>query len=131
VDCVALDLSYWDYVKESLQPALDIDGNKYTLDSIKSALDAQEMQLWCIKTDVIKAVFVTRVCLFPNAKVLECICLAGQEPQKWISVLLTTMEDFGKKNGCNLMETGGRMGWHKMFKNNGWDNFHIKMSKGI
>jgi hypothetical protein len=128
--CVGLDLDKWDYVKDGLQAALDVDHNKYTLDDIKNALDAQRMQLWCIHDGVIKCVFVTEIVNYPNSKVLQCIALRGETPQEWIKLLLDSMYLYAKDNQCDVMETGGRKGWEKMFKQHGW-NSHIKVSRRI
>jgi hypothetical protein len=129
--CVGLDLGYWDSVKDGLQASLDVDHNKYTLDDIKSALDAQHMQLWAIHDGTLRCVFVTQINNYPNRRILECLALNGKNPKQWISFLLENMYDYAKENQCDYMETGGRKGWEKMFKQNQWDNLRIKMSRRI
>jgi hypothetical protein len=129
--CVGLELEYWDSVKDGLQASLDVDHNKYTLDDIKNALDAQKMQLWAIHDGALKCVFVTQISNYPNRRILECLALNGKHPKQWISFLLENMYDYAKENNCDYMETGGRKGWEKMFKQNQWDNLRIKMSRRI
>lgn len=129
--CVGLELEHWDDVKDGLQLALDIDNNKYTLDNIKNALDAQYMQLWGVHDGILRCVFVTQVVNYPNLRVLECIGLHGKDPEQWIELILESMEEYAKESNCALMETGGRRGWEKMFKQHGWGNARLKMSKRI
>jgi len=129
--CCGLELQFWDDVKEGLQLALDVDNNKYTLDYLKQAIEEKRMQLWCIHNGNLYAAFVTRITNYPNAKVLECMALTGRRPQLWIGLLLDSMYQYAKENGCTLMETGGRKGWERLFRKHGWGNFHIKMSRSI
>lgn len=131
MECCGLDLVVWDSVKNGLQESLDIDNNKYTLDHIKSALYNEDMQLWCIHNGEILAVFVTQIINYPNARALDCIGLYGNSPNDWIDVLLETMRCYAEENKCDFMETGGRMGWKKMFEKSGWTCQNIKVSKRI
>jgi len=129
--CCGLDLAHWDEVKEGLQKALDVDHNKYTLDSLKAAIERKDMQLWCIHNGGLQAAFVTQIINFPNARVLECVALTGTNPKMWIGVLLESMHQFAQENQCDFMETGGRKGWERLFRNHGWDDFHIRMSRRV
>jgi hypothetical protein len=129
--CVGLDLAYWDKVKDGLQKALDVDSNKYSLDDIKRAIEEKNMQLWCIHDGELLTAFVTQIINYPQKKVIECVALTGSNPAKWIGFLLSEMEKYAIENKCDLMETGGRKGWERLFKQHGWDSFHIKMSRSI
>jgi len=129
--CVGLDIKYWDNVKDGLQLALDIDNNKFSLDDLLEAIEKHDMQLWCIHDGEIKVTFVTQILNYPQKKVLDCVALAGKDPESWIDMLLASMEKFAIENKCDLMETGGRKGWERLFKRNGWRNTHIKLSRSI
>jgi hypothetical protein len=129
--CCGLELDCWDEVKDGLQKALDVDSNKYTLDYLKRAIEQKRMQLWCIHDGTLRAAFITRITDYPNARILECMALTGRDPAMWIGFLLESMHKFAKENECDLMETGGRKGWERLFKKHGWDDFHIRMSRRV
>ena len=46
--------------------------------------------------------------------------LGGKEFKKWGWIGLKVLQAFAKDNDCDVMESYGRPGWEKIWKNNGY-----------
>jgi hypothetical protein len=45
---------------------------------------------------------------------------AGKELPKWKDLMLNTLRRFAKESNCKIIESYGRKGWGKVFKNDGY-----------
>lgn len=87
----------------------------YTIDNIKDALKARQMQLWTSYTGTqLESVCITRMVVHPKAyKILEIVLMAG----KMQSVPeLRQIEQWGKDNQCRFIRLEGRRGWQRKLK---------------
>ena len=55
-----------------------------------------------------------------GAGVTEMHFVGGDEFKKWGHKGLETFQNFAKDNNCDVIESYGRPGWEKMWKNDGY-----------
>ena len=96
-----------------IEQAIDENG-PYSLEDILYELREGKAQLWLVMSNrQIKAIVVTVIKEFPQAKVCSVWLCAGSEVQKWLH-LLTQIEDWAKAHKCHAISVSGRSGWEKI-----------------
>jgi hypothetical protein len=116
-----------DYVKvfsrieEFLELAAKYSFGRFGPNNIKDNLLLKNQQLWVAfdKTEVYGFV-ITEVIKYPKLKALVMHFTAGKELSKWKDQMLSELKDFAKQNDCKTIESYGRPGWAKVFKNDGY-----------
>lgn len=129
--CCALDMKFWPDVQEAIAEAFHGNFNKLSMRDVKEAIEAQKMQLWGIHDGILRAVMVTEMVDYPQARSVRVITLTGKESEQWLDVLIKTLEEWGGENGAHQIEFVGRKGWEKVLSKHGFGNPQISMSKTI
>lgn len=83
----------------------------YSLDSVLTALQMAQMQLWVIND--FQAVAVTRIEMRPLNKVLWVQFMAGDDIEAWMDDWRRVSEAYARHNECAAIEFSGRRGWIK------------------
>ena len=116
-----------DYVKvfpklESyLEKAAKYTYGRFSANDIKNNLLIKQQQLWIVFNEVDTYGFVvTEIIQYPKIKALLMHFTAGKELVKWKDVMLKELQTFAKVNDCKIIESYGRSGWAKVFKNDGY-----------
>ena len=65
---------------------------------------------------VIKAVVVTQISITERGKVCTIVACGGYRSTEWIG-LISSIEDYAKKQGCRAVRLMGRRGWKRVLKN--------------
>jgi hypothetical protein len=129
--CVGLDLALWPEVKYSVLEALKLDGGRLSLDDIKDALEAQQMQLWGLHDGILRAVVITEVINYPQMRCIRFVTASGRDLEMWLDVLIDTVSQWGAEQGAHAMEFVGRKGWEKVLSKRGFGSTQIMMTKFI
>ena len=113
-------------IEQYLEAAAKYTYGRYLAEDIKTGLLLQNQQLWIPYegTDIYGFV-VTQEIIYPQMKTLVMHFTAGKELPKWKNEMLAEIKYFAKLNGCNLLESYGRKGWAKVFKNDGYNTKFI------
>jgi hypothetical protein len=127
--CCGLDMKFWPDVEEVIKEAINPNPTRLSIDDIKNAVEAQEMQLWGIHDGILRAVMITEMVDYPKCRAIRIHSLAGKEMDKWLDVLIKTLEEWGKENGASLMEFTGRKGWERVLPKHGWVEPYTTMTK--
>lgn len=127
--CNGLDLEYWPMVKHEVERAFRANHDRMDIDDIELALKEKRMQLWAIHDGEIRCVFVTQIVSYKKNKSVRIITVTGIDHQSWLKLGCDTLTQWGKENGCNMMEMLGRKGWEKSLKKEGFEEPEIFMTK--
>jgi hypothetical protein len=129
--CVGLDLKFWDEIKTSLQEAFNRDLGRISIQDVKDAVEAQEMQLWGLHDGVLRAVMVTKIVNYPQLRAVRIIAVAGRDMDMWLDKLIETVGQWGAEQGAHVVEFVGRKGWEKVLTSKGFGHTQVFMTKTI
>ena len=95
---------------------------RFDADDIKHHLLTKEQQLWIAYEDnVIYGAVVTEITQYPKFNALTMHFTGGIKLPKWKQAMLKTLQRFAKDIGCMVIESYGRTGWGKVFKQDGYE----------
>ena len=77
-------------------------------------------QLWVAFDNDIIGFVVTEIINYPKTKALCMHFTGGIDLHKWKDPMLSVLRDFDKENQCKVIESYGRKGWSKIFKDDGY-----------
>lgn len=112
----------WDEIKEYLEGAAKYTYGRYTVDDIKDCITDYNYHLWVAfeGTEFYGAV-VTEIVDYPQCRMLAMQFTGGKELKKWKDPMLALLRRWARDNGCVKIESPGRPGWARVFKNDGYE----------
>jgi hypothetical protein len=111
----------WDQIKEYLEGAAEYTFGRYTVDDIKDCVTDYDFHLWVAFDDTkFYGAVVTDFTHYPRFKALSMQFCGGVELDKWKSPMLNILQRWARDNGCEKIESFGRPGWSKVFKDDGY-----------
>jgi hypothetical protein len=123
---------WWPKVSHWVEDALAHGGECYSLDDILRAIKQRDMQLWVVhENDELKAVCVTEIRQWPQAKILTAIIVAGNDMPHWVYALDDTLTRYAVAHGCKAIEAHGRKGWKPTLSELGWRDVVVTYAKEI
>jgi len=123
---------WWPKVSHWVADALAHGGECYSPEDILNAIYQRDMQLWVIHCDdELKAVCVTGIRQWPQAKVLTAIIVAGHDMAHWVCALDDTLTRYALEHGCKALEAHGRKGWKQTLGALGWRDLAVTYAKEI
>jgi hypothetical protein len=113
--------SMWPFIEGYMKRAAKYTYGRFEAEDIKEGLLTKPQQLWIAFDDTkIYGAVVTEVTEYPRMKVLTVHFLAGVEFETWKDPMLKLVQQFGKDNGCKLIDSYGRPGWERVWANYGY-----------
>jgi hypothetical protein len=123
---------WWPRVSQWVADALAHGGECYSLEDILTAIQQRDMQLWVVhENDELKAVCVTEIRQWPQAKILTAIIVAGNDMPHWVCALDDTLTRYAVAQGCKAIEAHGRKGWKPTLSELGWRDVVVTYVKEI
>lgn len=113
----------WPKIEGFLKGAADYTYGRFEVSDIKQSLLTTEQQLWVAYDDETEEAFgavVTQILTYPRMKSLVMHFTGGIELPKWKAPMLALLQEFSRNNGCSVIESYGRDGWEKVFKDDGF-----------
>lgn len=111
----------WPKIETYIKGAADYTYNRFTADDIKKGLINRPQQLWIAYDEgEIYGAVVTEVFSYPLMKALIMHFTGGKKLMRWKKPMLELLQRFAKDHGCSVIESYGRPGWEKVFKNDGY-----------
>jgi hypothetical protein len=111
----------WPLIEGYMKQAAKYTYGRFEAEDIKNGLLKQPQQLWIAFDDKkIYGAVVTEVTKYPRMTALTVHFLAGIEFESWKESMLRLVQQFGKDNGCKLIDSYGRPGWEKVWANYGY-----------
>jgi hypothetical protein len=113
--------SVWPSVEQYLKGAADYTYGRFTVEDIKNRLYTAPQQLWiAYDEEIVYGAVVTEITQYPQMRTLVMHFTGGVELPKWKNEMLQMLQRFAKDQGCSVIESYGRIGWEKVFKNDGF-----------
>lgn len=124
--------TWWPKVSRWCEAALEHGGGLLSLDDIKQGVAERDMQLWVIhEWRTLKAVCVTTIQIWPQAKVLTAIVVGGHGMPDWVEALDDVLMRYAAAQGCKVVDAHGRRGWTKTLRGLGWRDAMVTFSKEV
>jgi hypothetical protein len=113
--------SVWPDIEQYMQGAAEYTYGRFTVEDIKQGVLTTPQQLWIAFDDrKIYGAVVTEVSDYPQMKTLIMHFTGGIKLDEWKDKMLQMLQRFGKDCGCKIIESYGRPGWEKVFKDDGF-----------
>jgi len=114
----------WSKIEEYLKGAADYTYGRFNVEDIKQGLYTKPQQLWIAydEEENVYGAVVTEILIYPRMRTLVMHFTGGVELESWKPDMLKLLQRFAKDSGCDVIESYGRMGWSKVFKNDGFNS---------
>ena len=89
--------------------------------------------IWIVSKDKEKIVasIATRVIQYPKCKAFAIEFVGGSKMKHWIDLVLDTMTEVAKHNGCSHIEGYGRQAWTKYLEKRGFKTAFLTFEKDL
>jgi hypothetical protein len=112
----------WSDIVGYMAEAAKYSGGRYALVDIHEAVKEKGHVLWvAYDFSGIKGAVVTDFSIYPRKKFLLLEFIGGEEGLEWKDVMLETLQNWARDTECNGIESIGRPGWSKIFKEDGYE----------
>lgn len=113
----------WHLIHDYMIGAAKYTHGRYEVQDIKDQLLRNpRQQLWLAYDDKVYGAVITEVMTYPQMKTLIMHFTGGVELPKWKDEMLSVLRRFAKDQQCKVIESYGRTGWKKVFKNDGFNS---------
>ena len=109
----------WPHIHDYMKGAAQYTYGRFESEDIKAGLEKQQVWIAFEENKVFGAV-VTEILTYPRMTTLMMHFTGGIELKRWKKPMLETLQRYGKEKNCDLIESYGRSGWGKVFKNDGF-----------
>jgi len=110
----------WPDIHEYMEGAAKYTFGRFEADDIKAGLYEGKQQLWIAFDDTIKGAVITEIVTYPRMNTLVMHFTGGIDLKSWKADMLALLQQFARDRGCNSIESYGRRGWERVFKNDGF-----------
>jgi hypothetical protein len=111
----------WDKVEPFAEKAAEYTYGRYTTNNIYERAKDESYQMWvAYDGDIFKGVVITEVVTYPQRKLLSMHFCGGIQLKEWKSPMLKLLQLFARDMGCDGIESVGRPGWEKVFREDGY-----------
>lgn len=112
--------SIWPQIEMYMQWAANYTYGRFTADDIKDSITQYDHDLWiAFDEEGIKGAVVTQFAVYPQKTYLDMVFTGGIQLDKWKDDMLALLKKFARDHDCAGIESAGRPGWVKIFKNDG------------
>tara|TARA_R110000751_G_scaffold267556_1_gene366534 strand:- start:32 stop:454 length:423 start_codon:yes stop_codon:yes gene_type:complete len=115
--------SIWPEIEEYAKRCARYTYGRFTAKDMLDDLLLKDQQLWVsfnAETKVIMGFLITEVMEYPQTKMLTLHFTGGKDFNSWVPDGLPKIQKFARDNGCSKIESRGRPGWEKMWKEYGY-----------
>lgn len=113
----------WTRCEPWLAAALEHAGGTHTMDDVKAAVLAGDMQFWPGRG----AAIVTQINVYPRLKAVWFFLTGGDMAE--LLAMKPVIEAWASGLGCTRAECGGRFGWERVLKD--YQRFCVVLTKEI
>lgn len=112
----------WNQIKDYAEGAAKYTYGRFTANDIRNGIKNNlNQQLWVAHDDgVIYGFVVTEPLDYPQLKSMIMYFTGGFDLHLWKYDMLSTIQKFAYSIGCDIIESQGRPGWERLFKNDGY-----------
>lgn len=118
-------LNVWSQVRPHVAKGVEYSYGRFETDDVLDMLLEQDFILWiAFDASGIKGIVVTNFAVYPRKKYLYLTFCGGEDGFEWKTQMLKLLQHWAYDNGCDGIEAAGRLGWAKIFKNDGYKMIH-------
>lgn len=111
----------WKSVEPLMQKASEYTYGRFEAIDILDGLFKGEQLLWIAFDDAnVYGAVVTEVYQYPRMRALMMHFVGGEKLAEWKAPMLSLLRKYAKDNNCSVLESYGRAGWGKIFKDDGY-----------
>jgi len=125
----------WDDAEAHLRRFEKYSSGDYDVEEIWNEIQKGHQQLWIYVNDESEMIgaWTTRVFETPSKKLVEVFAVGGSNilTRENTREVMSMVEEFGKKNGCSVVQISGRRGWKKVLAPLGYEEKSIVIEKEI
>jgi len=120
----------WSKVEKYLEGAAKYTYGRYEAGDILDCLTDYDHTLWVAFDETeVKGAVVTNITPYPRKKYVSLAFCGGIELDEWKDDMLKLLQCWAYDNGCAGLESTGRPGWSKIFKDDGhkflWHTYEL------
>lgn len=123
--------AFWPITAPLIERAVEHADGRYSLEDVRAALLARDMQLWAAldaRSLVIEAICVTEIVTYPGERRCGIVFCAGRRAERWLRHL-DEIGDWAREQRCGALELQGRPGWERLLPE--WRKTHVLLSKRL
>ena len=110
----------WPSVEEHMEKAAKYTFGRYTAEDIKDLVLHYDHTLWAaFDEEGIVGAVVTNFTNYPRLRTLDMTFTGGTRLEEWRKPMLKLLQSWARDNNCDVIESTGRPGWAKIFKDDG------------
>lgn len=111
----------WPKVRPHAVLAAEYTYGRYEPEDLLEAACTGRFAMWVpFEGDEVYGVVFTQIVQYPRKRCLDMTFIGGAEGMTWKEVMLETMRAWAQDNNCDSIESSGRAGWSKIFKDDGY-----------
>ena len=123
----------WPLVEQYMHMAAEYTFGRYTAEDIKDSIQGYDHDLWAAFDDnKIKGIVVTNFVQYPQMRCLAMQFTAGEDLKDWKAPMLNLLQKWASDNNCDKIESSGRPGWPRVFKDDGcnvlWHTYELPVA---
>lgn len=111
----------WEKLIPYLRGAAFYTYGRYTVEDMYKEVKAGTTVLWiAFDEDKFYGAVITNIVVYPQCTFLNMAFCGGKTIRLWKDDMLEILKQYANANHCIGIESSGRPGWAKIFKNNGY-----------
>ena len=123
----------WSRTYDFMKKAAEYTYGRYTPEDILDSIIDYGHHLWvAFEGEEIKGITITYFKQYPRMKCLDMVFCAGDAGMEWKDPMLKVLQHWAHDNDCDRIESSGRVGWSKIFKDDGykalWQVYELPVS---
>lgn len=125
----------WPKMRSCMSKASEYTHGRYTTEDILESVIDGNHHLWIAHEgqDIFGAV-VTHIAEYPRMRCLTMDFVGGERVDDAKDKMLATLRNWAKDNDCEVIESSGRVGWSKVFRDDGyrmlWQTYELPVEAG-
>lgn len=111
----------WARIFPHLSKASEYTFGRYEPEDILEFVVSGDAHLWVVfDEEAVVGITVTRFWQYPRKKCLDMVFIGGDEGFSWKDPMLEILQRWARDNGCEAIESSGRVGFARAFKDDGY-----------
>jgi len=111
----------WPRIFPHLSKASEYTFGRYEPEDILDVVAGGEAHLWVVfDGEDIVGITITRFWQYPRKRCLDMLFIGGDDGFSWKDPMLETLQRWARDNGCDVIESSGRPGFARAFKDDGY-----------
>lgn len=112
---------FWPAISQELDDLSWLWAEYWTKDVLQNGADCGRFQVWAVGRDeVVSVILFSQVIVYPASTVFQVFLSFGNKLDEMLPMIIATLEQFARRNGCNSVEIVGRKGWERKLKSAGY-----------